>query len=82
MKIDAKMDPKSNPKIDVLVLRGHIFEIWGGFLRSQIFNGFLIGEKSVKNLKFGGLGRQKAKVQATLGQGRRQRRWPREAFGV
>ena len=48
MKIDAKMDPKSDPKIDIWALRGQIFEILGGFLRSQIFDGFLIGEKSAK----------------------------------
>ena len=48
MKIDAKMDPKSDPKIDIWALRGQIFEILGCFLRSQIFDGFLIGEKSAK----------------------------------
>ena len=61
MKIDAKMHPKSDPKIDIWALRGQIFEILGGFLRSRIFDGFLIGEKSAKNLKFGGLGLLKAK---------------------
>ena len=61
MKIDAKMDLKSDPKIDIWVLRGQIFEILGCFLRSQIFDGFLIGEKSAKSLKIGGLGLLKAK---------------------
>ena len=45
-------------------------EILGGFLKSLIFDGFLIGEKSAKNLKIGSLGRPKAKVRATLGKGR------------
>ena len=48
MKIDAKMDLESDPKIDIWALMGHIFEILGGFLRSRIFDGFLIGEKSGK----------------------------------
>ena len=61
MKIDAKMDLKSDPKIDIWALRGLIFEIWGCFLRSQIFDGFLIGEKSAKSLKICGLGLLKAK---------------------
>ena len=82
MKIDAKMDPKSNPKLDIWALRGQIFEILGCFLRSQIFDGFSIGEKSAKSLKIGGLGRPKAKVRATLGKGRQVGRRPWEAFGV
>ena len=57
MKIDDKMDFKSDPKINIWVLRGQIFDILGCFLRSQIFDGFLIGEKSAKSLKIGGLGR-------------------------
>ena len=55
------MDPKSDPKIDIWALRGQIFEILGCFLKSQIFDGFLIGEKSAKSLKIGGLGLLKAK---------------------
>ena len=82
MKIDAKMDPKSDPKIDIWALRGQIFEILGCFLRSQIFDGFLIGEKSAKSLEIGGSGRPKAKVRATFGKGRQVGRRPREAFGV
>ena len=46
MKIDAKMDPKSDPKIDIWALRGQTFELLGGFLRSLIFDEFSIGEKS------------------------------------
>ena len=61
MKIGAKTDPKSDPKIDIWALRGQIFEILGCFLRSQIFDGFLIGEKSAKSLKIDGLGLLKAK---------------------
>ena len=57
MNIYAKMDPKSDPKIDIWTLRGQTFEILGGLLWSKIFDGFLIGEKSAKSLKIGGLGR-------------------------
>ena len=46
MKIYAKMDPKSDPKINIWALRGPIFEILGGFLRSLIFDEFSIGKKS------------------------------------
>ena len=67
MKIDAKMDPKSDPKIDIWALRGQIFEILGCFLRSQIFDGFLIGEKSAKSLKICGLGRPRGECAQILG---------------
>ena len=53
MKIYAKMDPKSDPKIDVWAPEGLIFEVLGGFLRSRIFDEFSIGKKSAKNLRFG-----------------------------
>ena len=53
MKIYAKMDPKSDLKIDVWALEGSTFEVLGGFLRSQIFDEFSIGKKSAKNLQFG-----------------------------
>ena len=82
MKIYAKMEPKSDPKIDIWALRGPIFEILGGFLRSQIFNGFLIGKKSAKNRKSGGFGRPKGRLDDPFGQGRRVGRRPSEAFGV
>ena len=59
MKIYAKMDSKSNPKLDIWALRGQIFEILGCFLRSQIFDGFLIGEKSAKFEKVAASGGQK-----------------------
>ena len=52
MKIYAKMDPKSDPKIDVWAIRGPTFEVLGAFLRSLIFNEFSIGKKSAKNLRF------------------------------
>ena len=67
MKIDAKMDLKSDPKIDIWVLRGQIFEILGCFLRSRIFEGFLIGEKSAKSLKICGLGRPRGECAQILG---------------
>ena len=54
MKIDAKMDRKSDPKIDVWALEGPTFEVSGGFLRSQIFDEFSIGKKSAKNRENGG----------------------------
>ena len=37
MKFDAKMDLKSDPKIDIWVLRGQIFEILGCFLEESDF---------------------------------------------
>ena len=46
MKIDAKMHPKSDPKIDVWALEGSLFEVLGWFLRSLIFDEFLIWKKS------------------------------------
>ena len=67
MNIDAKMDTKNDPKIDIWALRGQIFEILEGFLRSQIFNGFLIGEKSAKNRTGGGLGRPKGRLDDGVG---------------
>ena len=51
------MDSQSDPKIEIWALRGQTFEILGGFLSSRIVEGFLIGEKSAKSLKIGGLGR-------------------------
>ena len=53
MKIDAKMDAKSDPKIEVWALEGPTFEVLGGFLRSRIFDEFSIGKKSAKSLQFG-----------------------------
>ena len=53
MKIYAKMDPKSDPKIDVWALEGPTFEVLGGFLRSAIFDEFSIGKKSAENRTFG-----------------------------
>ena len=52
MKIDAKIYPKSDPKIDVWAPEGLIFEVLGWFLRSRIFDEFSIGKKSAKNLRF------------------------------
>ena len=46
MKIYAKMDPKSDPKIDVWAIRGPTFKVLGGFLRSLICDEFSIGETS------------------------------------
>ena len=46
MKIHAKNDPKSEPKIEVWAIRGPTFEVLGGFLRSLIFYEFSISEKS------------------------------------
>ena len=53
VKIDAKMDPKSEPKIDVWAIWGPTFEVLGAFLRSAILNEFSIGKRSAKNLRFG-----------------------------
>ena len=52
MKIYAKMDPKSDPKIDIWALRGPIFEILGGLFRSLIFDEFSIGKLFAKSLQF------------------------------
>ena len=46
MKIYAKMEPKSEPNIDVWAIRGPTFEVLGGFLKSRNFYEFSIGEKS------------------------------------
>ena len=53
MNIYAKMEPKSEPKIDVWVIRGATFEVLGAFLRSSIFYEFSIGKKFVKNHTIG-----------------------------
>ena len=45
MNIYAKMDPKSEPKIDVWPIRGATFEVLGAFLRSRIFDEFSIGKQ-------------------------------------
>ena len=52
LKIHAKIDPKSDPKIDVWAIRGPTFEVLGAFLRSPILKEFSIGKKSAKNLRF------------------------------
>ena len=59
MKIYAKMDPKSEPKIEVWALEGSIFEVLGGFKRSRIFDEFSIVKKFAKNLRFGARGSAK-----------------------
>ena len=46
MKIDAQMDPKSHPKIDIWAIRASTFEVSGGFGRSLIFDEFSNGKKS------------------------------------
>ena len=53
MKIYAKMEPKSEPKIDVWAIRDPTFEVLGRFLRSLIFDEFSIGKKSIENPTFG-----------------------------
>ena len=53
MKIYAKMDPKSEPEIDIWAIRGPTFEVLGAFLRSLIFDEFSIGKKSIENPTFG-----------------------------
>ena len=40
MKIYAQMDPKSHPKIDIWVIRGPTFEVFGSVLRNAIFDEF------------------------------------------
>ena len=46
MKIHAKIDPKSEHKIEVWALRGPTFEVLGGILRSLNFYEFSNREKS------------------------------------
>ena len=53
MKIHAKIDPKSEHKIDLWAIRGPTFEVLGRFLRGLIFDEFSIGKKSAKNPTFG-----------------------------
>ena len=40
MKIYTQMDPKSHPKIDIWVIRGPTFEVFGSVLRNAIFDEF------------------------------------------
>ena len=46
MKIHAKIDPKSEHKIEVWAISGLTFEVLGGILKSLIFDEFSNGEKS------------------------------------
>ena len=46
MKIHVKIDSKSEHKIDLWAIRGPIFEVLGGFLKSLIFEEFSNGQKS------------------------------------
>ena len=57
MKIDAQMDPKSHPKIDIWAIRALTFEVSGGFGRSLIFDEFSDGGKLLKIDKVGDMGR-------------------------
>ena len=55
-KSDRKMMPKGLPKSirnRDFAIQDPIFAILGGVFRSPIFDGFLIGKKSAKNLRFG-----------------------------
>ena len=79
MKIDAKLDPKSDLEIDVWTSEGSIFEVLGGLLRSQIFNEFLIGKKFAKNLQFWASGSAKGGQPGILREGRRIGRGRSEA---
>ena len=53
MKIDAQMDPKSHPKIDIWAIRASTFEVSGGFGRALIFDEFWdkqnVNQKSEKS---------------------------------
>ena len=40
MKIHAKMEPKSEHKIDLWAIRGPTFEVFGSVLRNTIFDDF------------------------------------------
>ena len=48
LKTDAKMDTKSDAKIDVWAIRGPTFVVFGAFLRNLIFDEFSIGKKFAK----------------------------------
>ena len=48
MNIYAQIDPKSRQKIGLWAIRGPTFEVLGGFLKSLIFDEFLIGQKYAK----------------------------------
>ena len=78
MKIYAKMDPKSDPEIDVWPLEGSIFEVLGEFLRSRIFDEFSIGKKSAKSLQFSVWGVATGAPRGIWGCGRRIGRGPSE----
>ena len=67
MKIFAKMDTKSYPKIDIWAIRGPTFGVLGAFLRSLIFQS---AKSLIRNLE------------SHLGQGRRVGQRPSESFGI
>ena len=78
----AKIDPKSELKIEVWAIRGQTFEVLRGFLRSLIFDEFSIGEKSAWNRQSWRRGAAKGESPGNFSEGRRAGRWPQEAFGV
>ena len=78
-KMAPKMLPKSITNLSFGV-RGPIFSILGGFLRSLIFDKFSIGKKSVKNLRFGVWGSAKRGEGRKKWSGRRVGRGPEEAL--
>ena len=67
MKIYAQMDPKSHPKIDLWAIRGSIFEVLGGFVRTLLFDEFWDVRKSTKNDKSSTFERPWALYPATFG---------------
>ena len=76
------MYTKSEPKIEVWAIRGPTFEDLGGFLRSQNFDEFSIGEKSASNHQRWRHGAANGRHPANLVEGRRDEAVPAEAFGV
>ena len=61
LKIHAKMDAKSDPKIDIWVLRDQICLILRGFLMSATFYEFSFGKKLSKITQLGLEGWQQAR---------------------
>ena len=78
IKIYAKMDPKSEHKIDVWAIRGPTFEVLGRFSKGLILDEFSIGKKSVKNPTFGVRGSAKGDFSGSWPEGRRIGRGPSE----
>ena len=80
MKIYAQMDPKSHPKIDIWVIRGPTFEVFGSVLRNAILDEFWDMQKVDQKYQKFDTWAAKGVSDDSFWEGRRQRRSSWEGF--